>query len=151
MDKKQEAVKVFQSGNNCAQSVLAAYAGELGYDKQLALALSSGFGAGMGRLQETCGAVSGAFMVIGIHNDMVYEEKAKGKEASVVMIQDYTKKFTEAHGSIRCKDLLQCNLNTDEGQKQFKEQGLGVKVCESCIVDSIEILETIFPNGQAKE
>jgi C_GCAxxG_C_C family probable redox protein len=62
MEKKEDkAIGLFKSGLNCAQSVLTAYAEELDFDKNLALSISCGFGGGMGRLQETCGAVTGSF------------------------------------------------------------------------------------------
>ncbi len=56
----QYAVQLFQSGLNCAQRVLISFSEKLNFDKKLATAISLGFGGGMGRLQETCGAVTGA-------------------------------------------------------------------------------------------
>ncbi len=64
--KEEIAVESFRSGLNCAQSVVAAYADEMSFDRNLALSISCGFGGGMGRLQETCGAATGAFMILGI-------------------------------------------------------------------------------------
>lgn len=54
-----KAIESFRSGLNCAQAVVTAYADELNFDNNLALSVSCGFGGGMGRLQETCGAVTG--------------------------------------------------------------------------------------------
>lgn len=65
---KDKAIQSFQSGMNCAQAVVTAYADRLKFDPDLAAGLSCGFGGGMGRLQQTCGALTGAFMVLGIHN-----------------------------------------------------------------------------------
>lgn len=66
--KAEKAIAYFNSGLNCAQSVFTAYAEEFNIDPELAISISCGFGGGMGRLQETCGAVTGAFMVLGMHN-----------------------------------------------------------------------------------
>lgn len=66
MNHEEKAKDLFQSGYNCAQSVFAAYAEELGMDFETALKVSSSFGAGMGRLREVCGSVSGMFMVVGL-------------------------------------------------------------------------------------
>ncbi len=144
MKRKEEAQQSFQKGNNCAQSVLTAYAEPMGFDPKMAHALTSGFGAGMGRLQETCGAVTGAFMVIGLHNSEKIQEHAQSKAASVLMIQQFTKSFTAVHGSIKCGELLQCNLNTIEGQARFKEQELGKRICEACVGDSVELLDKML-------
>jgi len=53
--REEKAIQLFQSGLNCAQAVLTAYADDFNFDKGLAMSLSCGFGGGMGRLQETCG------------------------------------------------------------------------------------------------
>lgn len=65
---EEKAIVSFKAGLNCAQAVLTAYADDLSFDNNLALSVSCGFGGGMGRLQQTCGAVTGSFMVLGIYN-----------------------------------------------------------------------------------
>jgi C_GCAxxG_C_C family probable redox protein len=60
------AEKAFRSGCNCSQAVLYAYAEQYGLDKGMALKAATGFGAGMGNFEETCGMVSGAVMVLGL-------------------------------------------------------------------------------------
>ena len=57
-NKVNEAAACFASGFNCAQALVSTYCGELGFDKKAALQIACGFGAGMGRLQETCGAAT---------------------------------------------------------------------------------------------
>ena len=64
--KVNDAVACFNNGFNCAQAIFTAYCDELGLDEETALKIACGFGAGMGRLQETCGAVSGAYLAIGL-------------------------------------------------------------------------------------
>ena len=64
---EEKAIRSFKSGLNCAQAVLTSYSDELKFDNNMALSVACGFGGGMGRLQETCGAVTGSFMVLGIH------------------------------------------------------------------------------------
>ena len=60
------AAENFRHGYNCAQSVLLAFAPEIGLDEVTTLKLASSFGGGMGRLREVCGAVSAMFMVAGV-------------------------------------------------------------------------------------
>ena len=64
MNRIEKAVGKFKEGFNCAQSVLYSYADELGLPDDLAMKIATGFGGGMGRTQEVCGAVTGALMVI---------------------------------------------------------------------------------------
>lgn len=143
MSKPEKAVIAFKSGLNCAQSVVSVYTDEMKFDRDLSLQISSGFGAGMGRLQETCGAVTGAFMVIGLYNSNKYKNVAEGKEASIKMIQSFNGQFVKLHASIKCRDLLKCDLRTIEGQHYFKSNKLSEKVCEKCVASAVEIIEKL--------
>ena len=144
MSKPEKAVIAFKSWLNCAQSVVSVYTDEMKFDRDLSLQISSGFGAGMGRLQETCGAVTGAFMMIGLYNSNKYKNVAEGKEASIKMIQNFSKKFEKEHGTLKCSVLLKCDLNTKEGQNYFSNNQLGEKICEKCVANSVEILDTLL-------
>ena len=66
MDKVSHALSTFDSGFNCSQSVLTAFCNEFGLHDEPAFRIACGFGGGMGRMAKTCGAVTGAFMVIGL-------------------------------------------------------------------------------------
>ena len=142
--KENKAIQSFRSGANCAQAVLTAYSDDLNLDKDLAMSISSGFGGGMGRLQETCGAVTGAFMVLGIHNSNRFTDNQDKKEKTYSMIQKFSQKFQSIHGSIHCSSLLNCDLKTSEGQTYMKENKLVEKVCEKCISTSIGLLEELM-------
>jgi C_GCAxxG_C_C family probable redox protein len=144
MEKKEDkAIGLFKSGLNCAQSVLTAYAEELDFDKNLALRISCGFGGGMGRLQETCGAVTGSFMVLGIHNCKKYSDNKSRKEETYSMIQRFSDQFKSIHGTLDCESLLKCDLKTEEGQRYHKETNQSVVICEKCISDAIRIIEEL--------
>ena len=60
----EKAVALFHEGYNCGQAVTAAFAGEMGMSEEQALKLSVGFGGGMGRMREVCGAFSGMVLVL---------------------------------------------------------------------------------------
>lgn len=141
---KEKAINSFKSGLNCAQSVVTAFSDELKFDDKLALSISCGFGGGMGRLQETCGAVTGAFMVLGINNCQKYSDNKERKDITYAQVQDYNKQFIAIHGTINCKSLLNCNLRTPEGQQYFHEKNLHEVICEKCIADSVEIVEKMI-------
>ncbi len=142
------AAERFAKGFNCAQAVFSAYAPSFGVEDENALRISTGFGAGMGRLQETCGAVTGAIMVIGCRHGMVDPGDSAAKETAYAEVQDFARRFRALHRTTSCKELLGCDLTTPEGQKEFKDKGLAARVCASCVRDACTILEeTVLNNG----
>ena len=140
MSKSEQAVETFLSGFNCAQTVLSTFSEELGMDKDQALKVSCGFGGGMGKLQETCGAVTGAIMALGLKYGIT-EVNPEIKEANYQRVKDFTAKFEEIYGSIKCMDLVKTDLNTKEGVAYFKENDLINKVCAKCVGDAVKIVE----------
>ena len=96
----------FTEGFNCAQSVLLAFCEETGLTREQAAKLASGFGGGMGRLREVCGAVSAMFMVEGYVCG--YDDpKAKEEKAALYeRIRSLAEEFRAENGSIICRDLL---------------------------------------------
>jgi C_GCAxxG_C_C family probable redox protein len=142
--KEVKALDLFKSGLNCAQSVLTVFSDNLNFDNNLAMGISCGFGAGMGRLQETCGAVTGSFMVISIYNYKKYSENLDRKEKSYSMIQDFSAKFNSIYGTLNCKSLLKSDLKTAEGRQFVKDNKLDEIVCEKCITNSIRIIDELI-------
>lgn len=141
---EEKAIHSFYNGMNCAQAVFTAFADHLQFDQDMALSVSSGFGGGMGKLQETCGAVTGSFMVLGMYNSKKHEENIDARNASNEMIQKYTADFKKLNGSLDCKTLLNCDFTTEEGEKQFKDQDMKKNICSKCIVDSIRLIERLM-------
>ena len=141
---EEKAIALFTSGLNCAQSVTTAYSEKLNFDNTFALNFSCGFGGGMGRLQETCGAVTGAFMVISIFNGQKYTENGVKKIMTYSMIQDFNSKFLARHKTINCRALLDCDLTTEEGLHYLQENNLHEKVCEKCIRSAIQIINALI-------
>ena len=107
-NKAKSAGELFSQGYNCSQSVIAAWADEIGLDRQTALLVSSGFGGGMGRLREVCGAVSGAFMVLSYKFGSTDASDGKAKAALYETIQAFASRFKQENGfdSIVCRELL---------------------------------------------
>ena len=139
-----KAINSFYEDYNCAQSVLIAFSEKLNFDKNLASSISCGFGGGMGRLQKTCGAVTGALMVLGIYNSTKFTDLSECKEKTYSMVQDFHKQFLEKHHSSDCSSLLNCDLKTDEGHQYFEKNDLKKNVCELCIKNSIEIVNEMI-------
>jgi C_GCAxxG_C_C family probable redox protein len=141
------ATECFRSGFNCAQAVFSTYAPSVGIEEESALRISTGFGAGMGRLQEVCGAVTGAFLLIGAKHGMIDAADTTPKDTAYALEQELARQFTQLHGSILCRDLLKCDLRTAEGKSEYEAKDLFNVVCVPCVRDACRIVEeTILPD-----
>ena len=96
MNKSQKAVSCFNNGFNCSQAVFSAFSPELGIPENVAYKIACPFGAGMGRMQETCGAVTGAFMVIGLKHGKSNSEEEYLKQLSYDLVNKFTEMFKDA-------------------------------------------------------
>lgn len=141
---ESKAITSFRSGLNCAQAVLTGYSDALGSDNNLVLNISAGFGGGMGRLQETCGAVTGSYMVMGLYNGKKFTDNKDKKEVTYKMIQTFSERFKLLHGATDCKSLIKCDLKTDDGHRYAKDNNLFETICEKCITDSIRLVDEII-------
>jgi C_GCAxxG_C_C family probable redox protein len=141
---EEKAIETFRSGLNCSQAVFTAFSEKFNYDNDLALSISCGFGGGMGRLQETCGAVTGSFMVLGVHICKRHPDNKTRKEETYKLVQEFSRQFKKSNGSTDCSDLLQIDLKTEEGNRIAREKNLFGTVCEKCISDSVRIIEELI-------
>ncbi len=142
--KAEEAVAYFEKGFVCSQAVFATYAEPLGLKSEIALPIADAFGAGMGGMAETCGAVTGAFMVIGLKYGRVHAEDSEAKEKTRRLIKELVRRFKNRHGSITCKTLLDTDISTDEGMETANEKGLFETHCPKFVRDAAEILENLI-------
>jgi len=141
-EKAEIALSKFKAGYNCAQSVAYAFAAEANIDKNTLLTISTGFGAGFGRKQEVCGAVSGAVIILGTKYGRKENETNDKTEITYSKVQKFIDEFTKAKGSIRCSELLHgCDLLTYEGQKTFQEKNMLSEVCFKCVELACDILQ----------
>ncbi|PTY04957.1 hypothetical protein DB347_19900 [Opitutaceae bacterium EW11] len=132
------------SGYNCAQAVLYASCDRLGFDKDTAQRIACGFGAGMARQEEVCGAVTGGIMAIGLkHGRGEGEDKSRTEEA-YTRIQQLMQRFRDRHGSVICRELIGCNLLTPAGQEFFKSHDLLHRTCAPCVRTAAEIVDTLI-------
>ncbi len=146
--KKAEAH--FTNGYNCAQAVFAAYAPSMGIAYDDALRITAGMGGGMGRLQEVCGAVSAAFLLIGCQFGGTDPADTTAKDFTNAQVQEFARRFRMLHGSIHCKDLLGCDINTEEGRKKHTELNQRETVCAQCVHDAATLLEAMLPIPSAQ-
>jgi C_GCAxxG_C_C family probable redox protein len=145
MTRIEQAVSKMIEGYNCAQSVLFSFCDDLQVEKNSALKLVCGLGAGMGRKAEVCGAVTGGIVVIGAKFGRGEKDNRTATELTYRRTRDLMDKFAEKHGTYICRKLLHdCDLATEKGQKYFKENDLLNKVCVPCVQSVVEFLEHII-------
>ena len=143
MKHTEAAAAVFAQGACCSQAVFSAYAAEYGLDRDTAMKVAAGFGAGMGRMVQTCGAVTGAYMVIGLKYGAASGDR-EAKENTYRLVREFAQKFTAKNGSLVCSELLGCDISKPEGFEKMKSQGLHAKVCAKLVHDACELLDEVL-------
>ena len=115
-------------GYNCAQIVLCSYAEELGIDEETLFRISEGFGAGMGGMMQTCGAVTAMFIALGLANSSGDLQACDTKTQTMKKVRELAAEFEKKNGSIVCRELK--GIDT----------GKVLRSCDGCIEDGIRIL-----------
>ncbi|MCQ2112262.1 MAG: C-GCAxxG-C-C family protein [Bacteroidaceae bacterium] len=103
---RMRARELFLQGYNCAQSVFCAYAEDYGFTPEQALKVSASFGGGIGRMRETCGAVCGMAMLVGMEKGQINPNDSQAKQENYKAVQQLAQLFREQNGSIKCSELL---------------------------------------------
>ena len=144
MTNVEDAISLFKKGFRCSQAMLSTYGNQFGLDQELALKLASPFGAGMGSLGNTCGAVTGAFMVLGLKYGNSKVGEMKKKEKAYEITKEFVERFKSRNSTIMCKDLLNCDISTFEGRNKAIKENLFIEICPKLVRDSAEILEELL-------
>lgn len=141
MDRRKLAHDLFYEGCNCSQAVFCAFEDLTGIDHETSLKLSSGFGGGMGRLREVCGAVSGMVLAA----DMLYgytdvSDPTK-KSEHYKLVQALCKQFSDETGSVVCRELLGLNEASEPYSPPRTEEFYNTRPCPKLITLAAGILE----------
>lgn len=147
MSDVSKAVEMFRGGCACSQAILDVYGAPLGLPHEHALRVSAGFAGGM-RRGETCGAVTGAFMVLGLRHGSSDCGPDAGRAGVYERVVDFAKRFEQRNASICCRELLGCDISTPEGMKQAQERDLFKTTCVQMVRDAAEILEEMEAESQ---
>lgn len=127
-----KAVGLFDEGYACSQSVLLAFADRFNLDRRTAKLISSTFGGGMGRLRQTCGAVTGGFMVLGLAfgnespSDMDIKLKAYKKVRALNQL------IIDIHATSNCNELLIKHATEDQVEKRKHHK----IICRKVVADA---------------
>ena len=149
--QSERAVELFSRSYNCAQSVYVASATGDGLTEAQRLALAAPFGGGIARQGEVCGALTGALLTLGeAGGEAMAADPVAGRNALYERARQLTESFRTAHGAILCRELTGCVLNTEAGQREFKERGLHQNLCTGLVAFAAEQAGTMVAASQQK-
>lgn len=140
MTHEEKALSYFQDKFHCSQSVLAAYAEELGLTEEQALKIAYCLNSGM-RKGEVCGACTGALLVLGMKYGQCKKEDLESRALANEKTVTFLEKFKEAHGTYICNDLMGCDISTAEGVKFAMEHNCFSEICPKMVASAVKILE----------
>lgn len=140
--KADRARALFEEGYSCSQSVFGAFAEECGLEQKLAFQIASGLGGGVGRLRETCGAITGIALVLGIKQGYWEPSAIEEKTKLYAAIGELAERFRKRTGSIVCRELLglssvEYNPKPDERTAEYYQN----RPCKELIALAAELLE----------
>lgn len=132
MTKKELAIAYHDKGYNCAQAVICAFSEELGVSEEILFKAAEGFGLGMGCMNGTCGAVSGAVMAAGFKNSTANFDGPKSKMDTYQLSKQILTAFEAKNGSTTCKELK--GIDT----------GTVLRSCPGCIEDAVDLVNEVL-------
>lgn len=128
------ATRYFRQGYSCAQSVFAPFAAALGMSEELALRLSAGMGAGIGRMRGTCGTFCSLTLIAGYCRGNL-EGTPEGKERIYSYVRALADQFKAEFGTLSCKELLHLDDSVQEGARPSVRtpEFYATRPCENCV------------------
>ena len=139
----EKAKALFDKKFHCSQAVFAAFAEELGVTEEQALKIGACFGGGM-RKGEVCGACTGALMALGLKYGQADEQDLESRYKTNEVTDKFLDRFQKENGSYMCKDLLGCDLSTEEGVAEAVEKKLFTEFCPKMVMSATKIVEELL-------
>jgi C_GCAxxG_C_C family probable redox protein len=138
------ATESFKNGFNCAQSIVSAFAPAVGISRELSLKLATGLGAGVNYNGNTCGAVLGSYIILGLHYGIDTIGDEEGKKRFHELAEKFTQEFLKSHDSINCKELLKADVSNPEDLQKLREENVFKEFCPKVVKKAASILEKIL-------
>ena len=147
-DRASEAFEImFNRKMNCAQAVLSSFCKEYGLAENQALRLAQGFGGGMAHTGRTCGAVSSAYLVLGLAQKTASENPRENIDKTYALMAEFDKKFQALHGSLTCTELVGYDLSVPEEAAEAREKQVFTTKCPNFVRDAVKIVESLLKPG----
>jgi len=127
----------------CSQAVFAAFAQRFGITEKQALQIGACFGAGMSKA-EVCGACTGALMVLGMRYGQFDENDLDSRAAQSAKAAEFLEEFKRRKGSYICREILGCDISTDEGRSFARSNGLYGRYCTEMVRTAAQIVSEML-------
>ncbi|EWM54130.1 C-GCAxxG-C-C family protein [Ruminococcus flavefaciens] len=147
MDNVMKAVQYYEKGYKCSQAVFAAFAEQFGITEKQAFQIGACFGGGM-CMGEVCGACTGALMVLGMKYGQFDLSDTESRAKSGAVAVKFLDEFEKRKGSYICRDILGCDLRTEEGKNFALSNGLFKTLCPEMVRTAAEILTEMLGGNQ---
>ncbi len=143
MNRTETALARFNEGFRCSQSVLEVFAEQFGIDIHTARKISLPLAAGSGNGGE-CGAVSAAYLVIGLKYGLPHPGDPKGFRHMFAKVTEFSNRFKSLHGHVECSRLIGLDIFSETGHARFVRDNIKETRCSSFVADAVRILEEIM-------
>ena len=134
----EETIGRHDKGYNCAQAVACTYCDLVGVDEETMFKMTEALGLGMGGMEGTCGAITGACVLAGMKNSTGNLEKPNSKGASYKLSRQLVEEFKNQNGATQCREL------------KGVDTGKVLRACPDCIRDAARIAESVLFADQEK-
>ena len=128
----EETITRHNKGYNCAQAVACTYCDLVCVDEETMFKMTEALGLGMGGMQGTCGAVTGACVLAGVKASTGNLEQPNSKMDSYQLAREISNQFQEQNGSLVCKEL------------KGVDTGKVLRSCQDCIRDAAGLVEQVL-------
>lgn len=141
----EEAKEYFTTGYNCAQAVLRSVLEKKKLYFEQAPIVAAGFGGGISRRGEMCGALTGAVMAIGILTSENEKDISRHKALTYEKVAEFIEKFNEIHETPICNELVGFDIRDPEARKKGNEEGVFRELCPKFVETAAKIVLELFP------
>jgi len=145
---KDKAVQTFLDGYNCAQSVVSAFSEDMGLQKEHALKLAAGLGAGLNYQGKTCGAVLGAYIILGLRYGTDISNNQEGKLKLRKILDQFSKEFKAEYSSLECREILGLDVSKEEELEQLRKKNAFEEICPVVVETASKVLEKILKESE---
>lgn len=150
--RADKAVELFKSGCNCSQAVVATYSDFFGIDEETALKMSCGFGGGMGRMREVCGAFSGTVLLAGLKEGSPEQGDRQATAHVYETVRALADEFKKENPSIVCKELLGLSKPPESAVPDERTQEYYKKrPCAEIVRSAAKAVETLLFPGEFED
>jgi C_GCAxxG_C_C family probable redox protein len=144
VSKAEQAAEFMRGGFNCAQSVVKAFGSELDAQEDAVVGMASGFGGGVGRTGEICGALTGAALVLGARFGHADPAETGKRETTYAAVQKLLDAFRKEHGTVLCRELIGADMRDPEALARARAEGVFSRKCPMLVESSARILGEIL-------